>query len=112
MWPFVSFFLISILVVSVQSKIYERCDLINELVQVHGLSEEAAAKLACVAEVADFDTGKRVIEHTEEISLQSGIVFFIRMSRNSFCEQISLVQISTTVNLNKKRHFEITFFLN
>lgn len=64
----ISFFLISILVVSVHSKIYERCDLINELVKVHGLSEEAAAKLACIAEVAEFDTGKRVIEHTEEDS--------------------------------------------
>lgn len=38
----------------------------NELVEVYKLSEEAAAKLVCIAEVAEFDTSKRVVEHTEE----------------------------------------------
>lgn len=63
---FVSFFLISGLIIPIFGKVYESCELIHELVEVHKLSEEAAAKLACIAEVAEFDTSKKVVEHTEE----------------------------------------------
>lgn len=60
------FYLILTNSIFVQSKIYEKCELINELVEVHKLSEVSAAKLACVAEDARFDTSTKIVDYTEE----------------------------------------------
>ncbi|XP_063700441.1 ovochymase-2-like [Culicoides brevitarsis] len=86
-------FCILYLVIPVFCKIYEKCELIEELTEVHKLNVEVASKLACIAEVSRYNTSKKSLEFTSEDSfgfknyiLKYGI---FRFSAEYWCSETS-----------------------